>query len=144
MSLQADCTPILYYVFQNSTGTVQPNATLRLTPYVVIESEVLNDPALIDPMTGLPFNGKLETAFAASYRDSLSLAPGHFSTHQFSATRVCIQGFLSKGMLEAYGLTEAQATAVFRHDNVLRFGVRGEASMLAFGSAIYGLRIVGD
>ena len=138
-------TPIAYYGFQNSTGVAQPNANFRLMPYVVVESSVLSDPSLIDPTTGLPFDGRLETSFAATYQDSQSLDPGQRASHRFSETRVCIGGFLSKGTLtDTYGLTDAQATAVFRHDITLHFGVRGTAAMVGGASVIYGLRVVGD
>ena len=138
-------TPIAFYRFQNSTGVFQPNATFRLAPYVIVESEVLNDPTLIDPTTGLPFNGKLESSFAASYQDLQSLGPGQNVTRRFSETRVCIGGFLSKAnLMSTYGLTDAQATQVFRHDITLRFGLRGNAALLSSGLVTYGLRVVGD
>ncbi len=136
-------TPIAIYAFENplaSTGT----ATFRLVPYVIVESEVLNDPSLINPVTGLPFNGSFEAGFAASYRDSRSLGPGETSVQQFSQSRVCIAGFLTETLLEGYGLTPAQVSAVFRHDITLRIGVRGSVTLLNYGSVIYGLRVVGD
>lgn len=138
-------TPIAYYSFQNSTGAFQPNANFRLLPYVVVESSVLSDPSLIDPTTGLPFNGKLESSFAATYQDSQSLDPGQSATRRFSETRVCIGGFLSKqGLVQNYGLTDAQATQVFRHDITLHFGLRGNTTLVDSGFVIYGLRVVGD
>jgi len=138
-------TPIAFYNFQNPTGVFQPNASFRLLPYVIVESDVLNDPALIDPTTGLPFNGKLESSFAATYQDSQSLDPGHSATRRFSETRVCIGGFLSKAnLMSTYGLTDAQATQVFRHDITLRFGLRGNVTLVNSGFVIYGLRVVGD
>jgi hypothetical protein len=138
-------TPIAFYSFQNSTGVFQPNANFRLAPYLIVESDVLNDPALIDPTTTLPFNGKLETSFAATYQDTQSLDPGHSATRRFSETRVCIGGFLSKAnLMSTYGLTDAQATAFFRHDMTLRFGLRGNAALVNSGFVIYGLRVVGD
>ncbi len=138
-------TPIAFYRFENSTGVFQPNASVRLTPYVIVESEVLDDPALVDPTTGLPFNGQLESGFAASYQDSQSLDPGHTATRRFSETRVCIGGFLSRqGLVDTFGLTEAQAKQVFHHDITLRFGLRGNASLVSSGFVLYGLRVVGD
>jgi hypothetical protein len=138
-------TPIAYYSFRNSTGVTQPNAVFRLIPYAVVESSVLADPTLIDPTTGLPFNGRLETSFAATYQDSQSLDPGQTATRRFSTTRVCIGGFLTKSLLmDGYGLTDAQATAVFRHDITVRFGLRGSAAMVDGALVTYGLRVVGD
>jgi len=138
-------TPIAYYSFQNPTGVFQSLATYRLSPYVIVESSVLSDPALIDPTTGLPFNGKLETAFAATYQDSQSLDVNQSATRRFSETRVCIGGFLTKAnLMSTYGLTDAQATQVFRHDMTLRFGLRGSAKLVDSSFVIYGLRVVGD
>ncbi len=138
-------TPIAYYSFSNPTGVFQPTARFQLAPYVVVESSVLSDPSLIDPTTGLPFNGKLETAFAATYQDSQSLDVNQTATRRFSETRVCIGGFLSKqGLIQNYGLTDAQATQFFRHDITLRFGLRGTAKLVDSAYGIYGLRVVGD
>jgi len=138
-------TPIAVYSFENTTGVFQPNATFRLIPYVIVESEVLNDPTLIDPTTGLPFNGQLEAGFSATYQDSQSLDPGQRATRRFSESRVCIGGFLSKNaLMETYGLTDAQAAAVFHHDINLHFGLRGNAALVPGASIIYGLRVVGD
>jgi hypothetical protein len=138
-------TPIAYYRFANPTGVFQPNATFRLTPYVIVESEVLDDPTLIDPTTGLPFNGQLESGFSATYQDSQSLDTSDTAQRRFSETRVCIAGFLSKrALVENYGLTDAQATQVFKKDVTLRFGLRGSAALVSSGLVTYGLRVVGD
>ena len=138
-------TPIAYYSFQNPTGVFQPNANFRLAPYVVVQSSVLSDPSLIDPTTGLPFNGQLTTGFSAVYQDSQSLDTNQSATRRFSESRVCIGGFISKqGLMQNYGLTEAQATAFFRHDVTLQFGVSGSAALVGDGYVIYGLRVVGD
>jgi hypothetical protein len=138
-------TPIAYYTFENPTGVFQPNAIFRLSPYVVVESEVLNDPSLIDPTTGLPFNGQLTTGFAATYWDAQSLDVNQTVSRYFSETRVCIAGFLSKTLLtQLFGLTDAQAKAVFKHDMTLHFGLRGNAQLVGEGQVTYGLRVVGD
>jgi hypothetical protein len=138
-------SPIAFYRLENTTGAFHPNATMRLTPYVIIESEVLDDPALIDPTTGLPFNGQLETGFSATYQDSQSMDPGHSATRRFSESRVCISGFLSKrALVSSFGLTDAQAAEVFKKDVTLRFGLRGNATLVSTGIVTYGLRVVGD
>jgi hypothetical protein len=138
-------TPITNYGFSNTTGVPQPNAIFYLRPYVVVESPVLSDPSLIDPTTGLPFNGQFQASFAATYRDEQSLEPNQTAARWFSETRVCIGGFVNKAsLMGVYGLTDAQATAVFRQDISLRFGLRGSAALVDSGSVLYGLRVVGD
>ncbi len=137
-------TPIALYRFYNGTG-LTASANFQLAPYVIVESPVLSDPSLIDPTTGLPFNGQLQTAFAATYQDGQSLAPGQTATRRFSETRACIGGFLSKQLLtQTYGLTDAQAKEFFKKDITLQFGLQGSAAMVSNGYVIYGLRVVGD
>jgi hypothetical protein len=138
-------TPVVFYNFENNTGVPQPNAQFRLSPYIDVYSDVLNDPALIDPTTGLPFGGKLQTGFAATYIDSKSLQPGDRELQRFSESRTCIAGFLTKrALMEVYGLTENQARDVFRSDITLRFGLRGSAALVDSASVLYGLRVMVD
>jgi hypothetical protein len=138
-------SPIAFYTMQNTTGVFQPNAQIRFQPYIVIENPVLADPSLIDPATGLPFGGRLETSFAATYRDSTSMQPGDRQTRQWSESRTCIAGFISKrNLVEGYGFTDAQARNFFRSEMTLRFGLRGSASLVANANVIYGLRVMGD
>ncbi len=138
-------SPVAFYSFRNATGVPQPNAQFRLSPYVDVYSEVLNDPALIDPTTGAPFGGKLQTGFAASYIDSKSMAPGDRELQRFSESRTCIAGFMTKrALIEVYGLTEAQARDVFRNEITLRLGLRGSATLVDGASVLYGLRVMVD
>jgi hypothetical protein len=138
-------TPIAYYRLENSDPVPEHDATFRLAPYVVVESLVLDDPSLIDPTTGLPFEGQLVASFAATYWEQRTLGPGQTFTRQFSETRVCIEGFVNKAsLMGVYGLTEAQATAVFRNPITLRFGLRGSVALVTEASVPYGLRVVGD
>lgn len=138
-------TPLASYSFKNSTGSFQPNAKFHLSPYVVVENPVLNDPSLIDPTTSLPFNGKLLSGFAAAYQDAQSLDPGQTASRTFSETRVCIAGFISKSaLMGTYGLTDAQAKEFFKKDSILHFGLRGNLTLVDNGYVTYGLRVVGD
>ncbi|HET7843980.1 MAG TPA: hypothetical protein VFL14_07505 [Xanthomonadales bacterium] len=138
-------SPIAFYTLQNTTAAFQPNAQIRLQPYIVIENPVLADPSLIDPSTGLPFAGHLESSFAATYRDSMSMQPGDRQSRQWSESRTCIAGFISKkNLVEGYGLTDAQARNFFRSEMTLRFGLRGSATLVTNANVIYGLRVMGD
>jgi len=138
-------TPLASYSFANPTGVFQPNARFRLSPNVVVENPVLNDPSLIDPTTGLPFNGKLLTGFAATYQDAQSLDVNQSASRTFSETRVCIAGFISKqNLIQGYGLTDAQAKEFFKKDTTLHFGLRGNLALVDNGYVTYGLRVVGD
>jgi hypothetical protein len=118
------------------TGSATLMATWRL------ESEVLQDPTLINPNTGLPFDGSLTNAafLAQEWQilhpgDGLPVVPTH--------SRGCVAGHLSRRGLIDMGLSEAQAREVFRRPITLRFGARVQASH-AYAVSSYGVRIYGD
>jgi hypothetical protein len=136
-------TPFVVYAFNNSTGVYQPNARFVVTPGYTIQNEVLNNPALIDPGTGLPFGGSYETGLAG-IRESRSLQPGEFQVQRENATRVCLGGIISKQGLIGMGLSDAQATEFFKHDTVITMHLNGQAQLVDFASIIYGVRFVGD
>lgn len=137
-------SPIVIYSLYNGTG-VPANGRISLTPYLKIESEVLNDPTLLDPNTGLPYGGVLESGFAASYQSSHTLQPNERDTQRFSESRVCIAGTISRqGLIQGFGFSNAQVDKFFKKPMTLRFGLRGSATLVDFANMIYGLRIMGD
>ena len=132
------------YSLLNSTG-VNANARITLSPYLRIQSSVLNDPSLIDPTTGLPFNGWLETAPGTTLSDGQTLAPGARVTERMNYSRVCIAGAISRqGLIQGYNLTNAQVDAFFKNPLTIQFGLRGSATLVDFASMIYAVRIMGD
>ena len=57
-------------------GTASPvTGSFQYAASVTVENEVLNDPSLIDPNTGLPFNGSFDVAFGL-ITDRQTLQPG--------------------------------------------------------------------
>jgi hypothetical protein len=137
-------SPILNVQYLNP-GTTGDVGLLAYSPTLTVESEVLDDPSMIDPTTGLPFDGKLTTGMTASEHFEVPLAAGQ---QQFERTRdsaVCIAGLLSKrALVDTYGLTDAQAKKVFRKPITIRLNVNGSVRLVDEASLMFGLRIVGD
>jgi len=132
------------YSLFNGTG-VNANARITLHPYLVVESSVLGNPLLIDPTTGLPFNGSLKTVPGTTYSDAQTLASNARVTRNMDDSRVCIAGAISRqGLIQGYGLTNAQVDDFFKNPITLKFGLSGSAQLLDFASLIYGVRILGD
>lgn len=136
-----------YLTIQYNNATASPVvARLRYQPVLTIENEVLANPALVDPTTGLPFNGRLTTGMTSSERFEVPLpaATGIVSQQRDSAT--CIAGFLTRrSLVQVYGLSEAQARQFFRKRTTVRMGLRGGfAQHVESASLVFGLRIVGD
>lgn len=128
-------------VFHNPTTTRrQAHASLRALWR--IESEVLNDPSLINPVTGEPFGGFIESGANMMF-DSRGLDPADGATVVPSHTRTCIAGHLSRRSLLEQGLSEEQAREVFRKPITLRFGA-GVSVSSANAYSAYGVRVYGD
>ena len=136
-------TPIASTLLQNQSAGGM-TARITYTPTYTFENPVLADPSLIDPTTGLPFNGKL-TQTLSGIRHQLTLQPGENFLGRDDETRFCINGMISKNMLmTSFGLTDAQATKFFTKDTIVTMGITGNAQGVVFSSMINNVRWLGD
>ncbi|KFN42306.1 hypothetical protein [Arenimonas metalli] len=136
-------TPIVSYSLANYTGAPAQYA-FRLSPTYRFESEVLDDPALINPATGLPFGGSLSTTLTSVNRFG-TLQPDDYEVQYESGTRMCIGGVLSqRSLVQQWGLTEAQARRFFRRPITIVMGLSGNARLVESASINFGTRFVGD
>lgn len=137
-------SPVLTVRYANPT----PNpvlARLRYSPTLTIENPVLATPGLIDPTTGLPFDGKLLTGMTSSEMFEVPLAPGVAYTERTRDSAVCIAGFLSrKSLADTYGLSDAQIKEFFKKPTTVRMNISGSAQYVESASLYFGLRIIGD
>jgi hypothetical protein len=137
-------SPLVTVTYDNPTAS-PVNGLLRYNPTLTVENALLNDPALINPMTGLPFGGRLDTSMTSSEFYEVPLASGVQFTQRSRDSAVCIAGFLNKRTLtDTYGLTDAQATAFFQNETVVRMNLSGAVNHVADASFIFGLRLIGD
>ncbi|QGX39649.1 hypothetical protein [Permianibacter aggregans] len=138
-------TPFYFYQFMNSTGSQQTGAQLLLTPYVTVYNDVLNDPAAIDPNTGLPYGGQLEFSMAVTSWQQRTLEPGEQHLQRENYSRHCIAGLLSKQSLIAnWGLPEALANKFFKNDTKIVFHLRGSHNFIETAQFFYGIRLTVD
>ncbi len=137
-------SPYLSLAWSN-TGATDALGTLTYSPTLTVENPVLDDPALINLQTGLPFGGSLTTSMSATERIVVPLAAGMAYDELRRDTATCIAGFVSRrALIENYGLNEAQATEFFKRPTTVRMNIRGTAVHVAGAELIFGLRIVGD
>jgi hypothetical protein len=129
--------------FNNLTGVRQPSARFTARALITIENEVLNDPALIDPATGLPYNGRM-TFRIGTYSESRSIAADERQQQTFMFSRDCVGGLVSKNSLMFSGLSALQATLFFANPMKLTFGSEGTVQIVDFVSYFYGVRLYGD
>ena len=136
-------TPSINYEFNNLTGVAQPNARFTGRALITIENEVLDDPTLIDPATGLPYGGKMQLGLS-TYSQSRSLGAGERDQKSMFLSRHCIGGLVSKRSLVGSGLSETQAKQFFKKPMKFTFGSSGTVQMVDFANYFYGIRLYGD
>jgi len=137
-------SPFLQIDYANPTAAPAV-AQLSYVPTVTVENPVLDDPALIDPNTGLPFGGSLLTGMTSSERYEVPLAAGQHSFQRDRDSAVCIAGLVSKqSLVQNYGLSDALARQFFKKPTTLRLNIHGSAQFVGDASLYFGLRIVGD
>lgn len=137
-------SPVLTVNYRNETASPVV-ARLVINPTLTVENPVLADPALIDPTTGMPFGGRLQTAMTSAERFEVPLPAGVGFTERTRDSAVCIAGFLTRrNLIDGFGLTPAQADEFFKQPTTVRLNVRGSAQHVGFASMIFGLRIIGD
>jgi hypothetical protein len=137
-------TPIASATLRNSTGATMPSARIVYNPYFKFENAVLMDPSLINPNTGLPFNGSL-TQTLPGIRHQLTLQPNESFIGRDDETRVCINGMISyRQLVDGFGLSDAQAKEFFKKDTIITMGIAGSAQGVQFSSMINNVRWLGD
>jgi len=137
-------TPVILFQFNNTTGVRQPTALWNLRPTIRLENEVLNDPNLVDPTTGLPFNGAI-TLTLGTFAENRSLAVDERIQVQSTQSRSCISGMISKNALsQMYLLPDAVVNQFFKKPISLHFGATGLARLVDFANYVYGIRLYGD
>jgi hypothetical protein len=133
---------ITYTVANNDTSPARALFVLRAT--FRIESDVLKDPALIDPDTGAPFDGKLDLALT-TYREDQMLAAGAWLTRTIFPSRLCAGGLVNTTTLQSYGLSDKQVKELFKKPITIRAGMSGSAiNVTQGGIATVSTRLTGD
>ena len=136
-------TPFIQVQWQNTLAT-PANARFSASALISIDNEVLDDPTLIDPNTGLPFGGVLSLSLS-TFTDIHTLQPGATDFKGMQMSRSCIAGIVSKrALVEAYGLSDAQATQFFKKPMTITFGARGTVGLSIGTNYFYGIRLYGD
>lgn len=137
-------SPSTAYIFHNPTAAPVGSARFLVYTTYTIENPVLNDPALIDPNTGQPLNGKF-TVTIGNVRDERNLQAGETQVGRPFDSRVCINGIVSRNSLvNGYGLSAAQAANFFKSDTVITMGMKVRSRYVADASVIVSTRLVGD
>ena len=130
-----------YNVFSN---TISGSVEFIYSPRVTIESSALNDPAAIDPTTGLPMNGSFTTTLSGSAVRVFSYNAGDLISDSTSRASVAGRGF-SRTYWASLGLPQSVIDKLYKQTMTLKFGirarVRGPVNDAAF---FYTVRLLGN
>jgi hypothetical protein len=133
------------YTLRNAT-TSAANASINTTMTLTIESSVLNDPSLINPLTGAAFDGKIVFRQIGTVRSG-TLAPNatSSSTESRSAGAACSPNFLSRQALRtSYGLSNTVAQRVLSGALTIRMGYKVTATNVSHLQYFPAIRLLGD
>lgn len=140
---------VIYPMLNNGVGfdsfsSTGSGVTMFYVPRITIESDALNDPAAINPNTGLPMNGSFTTSLAGNRLQSFSIAPGDFISDYENYASVAGRG-LSRSYFEALGLPQHVINQLFKKDMKLKFGIRARfIGPVDFAQAFYTFRLLGN
>lgn len=119
-------------------------AFFRFSPVVTIESSALNDPAAINPTTGLPMNGSYTATLPGTRVRSFLVRDDDFISDNDGYASVGGRG-LSRTYFAALGLPQSVINNLFKKSMTLKFGIRADVSgpvQQAFYS--YTFRLLGN
>lgn len=138
-------SPMVGLTHQNTTGS-RVYSYLSYWPTITLRSDVLNDPMLINALTGAPFGGKL-TIQLTSHGGFVQrpLEPGVLFAERSRDSQTCIGGTITRrALIETYGMSPGQADAVFANPMQLSIGMKGVLQNIRYGYIDFGARFVGD
>lgn len=115
---------------------------MSYSPRITIESVALNDPAAIDPATGLPMNGSFTTTGNGTKFLTRTLTPGFFESNVDTYTRANTTGF-SRQYFRDLGLPETVINRLYRNPITIRLGMRVLVRGITSGQFVYTARFLG-
>ncbi len=140
-------SPYVHYTIFNPDPQSTSEAYAFVAARLRIESAVLADPKLINPLTGQPFGGSLEETLPGTHDLYENLGPLQGEeVWDIDRSRFCVGGIVSKArLMDFYGLSAAQATAFFAGEITLRLRIRGSAKLLQTNAELrFSVRFLSD
>ncbi|HUK86789.1 MAG TPA: hypothetical protein VLT85_03920 [Terriglobales bacterium] len=126
-----------------NTDAASTQCRISYAPSVTIESEALNDPSLIDPTTGLPFNGSFTTGGVGTYSTNKMLASGAFEFQTQSYSRANTTGF-SRSFFAGLGLPDHAINQLYKKPMTIRLNVRVSSRCVDSAVLIFTIRFLGN
>lgn len=137
-------TPVLDVSYMNNSQ-VPAMGRFWYTPTVTFRNPVLDDPSLINPLTGAPFAGVLNSGLSFTERQGESLFPGMAYNMRDRKSTVCVAGMLTRNrLIQIYGFTEAQADRFLASPMTVEMNIVGWTQHVQTATLTLGMRLMGD
>jgi hypothetical protein len=141
---------VIYFILNNTVNSDLRNdfanglpVFLSYIPRLTIESSALNDPAAVDPTTGMPLNGVL-TISAGGTKQFSKTIPANDSEFYFdSYSRAATRGF-ARSYFEDLGLPTRVINQLFKQPMTIKLGMRVSVRGVYFGQYLYSIRFLGN
>jgi hypothetical protein len=130
------------YELHNANPNPFPGS-LSYSPSITIESEALNDPAAIDPNTGLPMNGSYTSGGIGTKTFFETLAANASKINSDSYSRANTTG-LSRQFFTALGLPNHIVNQLYKKPMTIHLNVRLSCRLTTFGQFQYSIRALGN
>ncbi len=130
------------FVFQNLTGA-NVSALAGYVPSITIESEALNDPAAIDPNTGLPMAGSYTTTNMGTKSITRGLTTSIPEVETFSYSRANTNG-LSRTFWAALGLPTHVIDNLYKKPMTIKLNVRVSVRHIQDATILFSARLLAN
>ncbi len=140
----------IYYILNNSIYNELRNeiagplfSSFYYAPRLTVESAALNDPAAVNPTTGLPLNGRVTFAVGADKGFSKTLPVGFEETEFGNDSRAASRS-ISRSFWAGLGLPPRVVDNIYRQPMTIRFGLRVQVHGVFFGQYFYSAQLMGN
>jgi hypothetical protein len=141
---------VIYFIVNNGVSTdLQNNFANGLPvfftyiPRVTIESAALNDPAAVDPVTGLPLNGSLTVGVSGVKQYIRTVPAGEFEFFFDQYASAATRGF-ARSYFADIGLPASVISSLYRQPMTIRLGMRLSVRNVTAGQYFYTMRFMGN
>ena len=144
--LCANPTAQAIYAFANRSTGGDDISTFKVDYRYELQSTVLTDPSLINPRTGMPFDGKIALSPASMFTDQSYLGPQQrIVRSQRIGSLECAIPLITHSMLVSnYGLSSTDAQRVMGQSMTVRLFISADLIVTDGGSYTVQLRMMGD
>ena len=112
-------------------------------PYITIESDALNDPAAIDPGTGLPANGSLTLGILGTRSTTRLFQPAEQNIDQIEYSTAATRGF-ARSYFADLGLPQNVIDRLYRLPMTIKLNLFVETNYVRTGFFRYSVRFMGN